>query len=63
MENFNNIIEASRQRQLVPDDKFDRHMKMARVNDIESRKNIFTKTSVTEDGRRAKRTEINPSVY
>ena len=34
-------IKASRNRNLVPDDKFDRHMKRARVKDIDSRKAIF----------------------
>lgn len=34
-------IKASRNRKLVPDDKFDRHMKRARVKDINSRKAIF----------------------
>ena len=34
-------IKASRTRKLVPDDKFDRHMKRARVKDIDSRKAIF----------------------
>jgi hypothetical protein len=34
-------IKASRNRKLVPDDKFDRHMKRARVKDIDSRKAIF----------------------
>ena len=34
-------IKASRNHKLVPDDKFDRHMKRARVKDIDSRKAIF----------------------
>lgn len=34
-------IKASRNRKLVPDDKFDRHMNRARVKDIDSRKAIF----------------------
>ena len=34
-------IKASRNRKLVSDDKFDRHMKWARVKDIDSRKAIF----------------------
>lgn len=38
-------IKASRNRKLVPDDKFDRHMKRARVKDIDSRKAIFDRQS------------------
>lgn len=40
------IIE-SRERKLVPDDKFDNHMSRARVNDIDSRRAIFDRQ--TED--------------
>ncbi len=56
-------INASRQRRLVEDDKFDRHMKRARVNDIDSRKTIFNQQ--TEDGikRREKIVNIQSSCY
>ena len=56
-------INASRQRRLVEDDKFDRHMKRARVNDIDSRKTIFNQQ--TEDGikRHEMITNIQSSCY
>ena len=56
-------IKESRQRKLVPDDKFDRHFKRARVNDMNSRKVIFREQ--TEDGieRRDKRCNIPFSLY
>ena len=41
-------IKASRQKRLVPDDKFDRHMKRARLQDISSKKLIFD--NQTENG-------------
>ena len=50
-------INASRQRRLVEDDKFDRHMKRARVNDIDSRKTIFNQQ--TEDGIKRRETIAN----
>lgn len=39
--NHQRAITVSRQRKLVPDDKFDRHMKRARLRDIDCRKHIF----------------------
>ena len=46
--NHPNAITASRHKKLVPDDKFDRHMKRARLQDISSRKLIFD--NQTENG-------------
>lgn len=40
-------IKQSRSTKLVPADKFDRHMKRARLSDINSRKHIFCQQ--TED--------------
>ena len=45
--NHLNAITESRQK-LVPDDKFDRHMKRARLQDISSKKLIFD--NQTENG-------------
>ena len=56
-------IKASRKRKLVPDDKFDRHMRRARVKDTDSRKSIFD--CQTESGERFRELvkNINNSVY
>ena len=56
-------IKASRQRRLVEDDKFDRHMRAARVRDIDSRKAVFDRQ--TEDGisRSENRKAIQTSTY
>lgn len=48
---------------LVPDDKFDRHMKRARTKDIESRKAIFDLQTQESVERREQRTAINSSTY
>lgn len=45
-------LQASRQRKLVPDSKFDRHMKRARVKDIESRKAIFNEQTTNREHNR-----------
>ena len=59
----NEAINASRQFELVDDDKFDRHMTMARVRDMDSRRSIFDRQ--TEDGqsRREERRNIKSSIY
>ena len=44
----NNILK-SRRKKLVPRDKFDRHMKRARVRDIDCRKTIFDSQSNPQD--------------
>lgn len=46
--NHPNAITESRRKKLVPDDKFDRHMKRARLQDISSKKLIFD--NQTENG-------------
>jgi hypothetical protein len=56
-------IKASRQKRLVPDDKFDRHMKRARTKDIESRKAIFDLQTQESVERREQRIAINSSTY
>jgi hypothetical protein len=56
-------IQVSRHQRLVPDDKFDRHMTMARVNDIESRKAIFDRQTEERQERGTKRKNLKSSIY
>ena len=56
-------IEQSRNRQLVPDEKFDEHMAKARLADIESRKAIFCATTDDGEQRRVNNKTIHSSVY
>ena len=60
---FTQDINNSRRKKLVPDDKFDRHMKRARRQDIESRKQIFSLQSADCVSRIEARTSIKPSTY
>ena len=56
-------LTESRHKKLVPKDKFDRHMKRARVQDIDSRRAIFDRQ--TEEGiiRQEDRKNIKSSTY
>ena len=56
-------IKASRQKRLVPDDKFDRHMKRARMNDMVSRKTIFDQQTADGISRLEERKNIKSSTY
>lgn len=56
-------IKASRQKCLVPDDKFDCHMKRARMNDIVSRKTIFDQQTADGICRLEERKNIKSSTY
>ena len=56
-------IQASRRKRLVPKDKFDRHMKRARVKDIDSRKAIFDRQTENDISRREARQNIKSSIY
>ena len=56
-------IKQSRATKLVPDDKFNRHMKRARAQDIESRKLIFCQQSEKTIERRGHNQTIQPSTY
>ena len=60
---FTQDINNSRRKKLVSDDKFDRHMKRARRQDIESRKQIFSLQSADGVARIEARTSIKPSTY
>jgi hypothetical protein len=61
--NHLNAITESRHKKLVPDDKFDRHMKRARLQDISSKKLIFD--NQTENGlvRAESRKQLTSSTY
>ena len=56
-------IQVSRHQRLVSDNKFDSHMKRARLQDIDSRKQIFD--NQTENGlkRRENIKNLKTSVY
>ena len=56
-------LKASRQQELVPDDKFDRHMERARLQDIDSRKQIFNDQTGNGLERRKSRQQIKSSIY
>lgn len=56
-------INRSRRNKLVEKDKFDRHMKRARLNDIESRKSIFSLQTADGIARNEIRQSIKPSIY
>lgn len=56
-------LKASRQQELVPDDKFDRHMKRARLQDIDSRKKIFDEQTLKGIVSREERKQLPSSVY
>lgn len=60
---FAQDINLSRRKKLVPSDKFDRHMKRARLQDIESRKSIFSLQSADGIARTEQRASIKPSTY
>ena len=53
----------SRQQTLVPDDKFDRHMTRARLQDIENRKIIFCQQTERKMEQVEQRGNIAPSCY
>lgn len=54
---------TSRRKKLVPDDKFDRHMKRARVNANDSRKAIFDRQTENSVLRLERIKNIHPSIY
>ena len=54
---------VSRRKQLVPDDKFDRHMTRARENDTDSRKTIFDQQTADGIIRQEERKKIKSSYY
>ena len=58
----NNILK-SRRKKLVPADKFDRHMKRARVRDNDCRKHIFDNQSNESAERDERRRSLIGSIY
>ena len=60
---FINDIQKSRKKRLVPADKFDRHMKRARANDLASRKRIFSLQSEVNESRQEARNSLKSSIY
>lgn len=63
MSTLTNNILKSRRKKLTPADKFDRHMKRARVRDIDCRKHIFDNQSNNTAEREQARRHIVGSVY
>lgn len=63
MNTLTNNILKSRRKKLVPRDKFDRHMKRARVRDIDCRKHIFDNQSNNTAEREQARRSIIGSIY
>ena len=58
----NNIL-MSRRKKLVPCDKYDRHMKRARLKDIECRKTTFSQIMEKDAERRDRTSKIVSSCY
>jgi hypothetical protein len=63
MSTLTNNINRSRRKKLVPADKFDRHMKRARVRDVDCRKHIFDNQSNIATEREQARRNIIGSIY
>lgn len=53
----------SRRKKLVPCDKYDRHMKRARLKDIECRKTTFSQIMEKDAERRDRTSKIVSSCY
>lgn len=58
-----NDIKKARKTKLVPSDKFDQHMKRARLTDLSSRKKIFSLQSDENELRRDARNGLKTSIY
>lgn len=56
-------IRKSRKRKLVSEDKFDLHMKKARLQDLECRKSIFCNQADSADEADIKKAQLKNSVY
>lgn len=63
MDKLEEYINSSRQKELVENDKFDRHMKVAREMDSENKKQIFCQTTEHGEERRVRNACIIPSTY
>ena len=60
---FQQHVELSRKTKGVPPDKFDKHMKKARKDDLTARKSIFQRQSEDSIETQEKRRHIEPSLY
>ena len=58
-----NDIKKARKTKLVPADKFDRHMKRARLTDLSSRKKIFSLQTEENERRKEVRNGLKQSIY
>ena len=56
-------LRMSRHQKLVHDDKFDRHMRRARLQDLDSRKQIFDTQTCNGEERRESRKQLKISTY
>lgn len=56
-------LKESRGRKLVSADKFDRHMKRARVNDNDARRQMFIRQTEQSVSERAKNKALTGSIY
>jgi len=56
-------IEKSRNKVLVPDDKFDKHMTRARESTLDSRRLLFLQQSKENETRQEKRLKLESSIY
>ena len=55
---YQDAIQKSRAKKLVPDDKFDNHIKKAKENDLLSRKAIFCQQTNDDEKGFHKKTEL-----
>ena len=56
-------LHMSAKKELVPDDKFDKHMQKARVDDIDSRKSQFVRQSEQSVRKNDERKNLKSSIY
>lgn len=56
-------IAQARGKEIVPDNKFDRHMAMARVRDIDSRTAIFCEQAEQGTAKYTERRQLDSSIY
>lgn len=56
-------IEKSRNKVLVPDDKFDKHMTRARENTLANRRSLFLQQSKENEEKQNHRLQLLSSIY
>lgn len=57
------MIQQSRDKELVADDKFDKHMIKARITDLDSRRTLFMQLSSQNAQQYDKRRMLTSSMY